>query len=186
MNFTMERARVKTIYTALDDLCTLLMDVVEEGASVGFMPPVSREQARLWWRSMTEQLLTGQRHIFVAMQDGRTVGCVHLAQATAPNSLHRADIQKLLVHPSARRQGIARALMLAVEQHAAAIGLQLLVLDTERDSSAELVIRDWVGSRQASSHSLRNWAMAILTRCITTKKSMQADESKYNYRSMIK
>ena len=44
---------------------------------------------------------------------------------------------KLLVAPSARRAGVARGLMAAMEAHAAAVGRWLLVLDTETGSVAE-------------------------------------------------
>ena len=44
---------------------------------------------------------------------------------------------KLLVHPGQRRQGIARALMQAVEAAARAHGRELLTLDTRSDDHAE-------------------------------------------------
>ena len=46
------------------------------------------------------------------------VGTVMLELVSSPNQPHRAEVQKLLVHPSARRRGLARALMLRAEQEA--------------------------------------------------------------------
>lgn len=43
----------------------------------------------------------------------------------------------MLVHRSARRQGIANQLMLAVEEHARTSGKTLLVLDTVTGDTAE-------------------------------------------------
>jgi GNAT superfamily N-acetyltransferase len=60
-----------------------------------------------------------------------------LEPAWAPNQPHRAEVKKLLVHPDARRRGIARALMLALEDVAAAEGRTLLTLDTRTGDSAE-------------------------------------------------
>jgi acetyltransferase len=54
-----------------------------------------------------------------------------------PNALHRAEVQKLLVLRSWRRQGIGQTLMMAVEQAARQAGRQLLVLDTRLGDVAE-------------------------------------------------
>jgi ribosomal protein S18 acetylase RimI-like enzyme len=59
--------------------------------------------------------------------------------ATPPNQQHRAEVLKLLVHPWARRRGIARALMLAIEAVAQAEGRTLLTLDTWTGSAAEVL-----------------------------------------------
>ena len=56
---------------------------------------------------------------------------------TFPNQRHRAEVAKLLVHPDARRQGIGRSLMVAVEELARAESRTLLTLDTRTGDSAE-------------------------------------------------
>jgi ribosomal protein S18 acetylase RimI-like enzyme len=66
---------------------------------------------------------------------------VQLILATPPNQPHRAEVVKLLVHPDARRQGIARALMTAVEEIARSEGRTLLTLDTVAGSHAETLYR---------------------------------------------
>jgi ribosomal protein S18 acetylase RimI-like enzyme len=54
-----------------------------------------------------------------------------------PNGRHRAEVQKVLVHSSLRRQGLGRALMRAIEAEARACARTLLVLDTESGSGAQ-------------------------------------------------
>jgi len=58
-----------------------------------------------------------------------------------PNGRHRAEISKLLVHPQARRQGIARELMQRAERRARAQGKTLLVLDTRSGDVASDLYR---------------------------------------------
>jgi GNAT superfamily N-acetyltransferase len=58
-----------------------------------------------------------------------------------PNQPHRADVGKLLVHPDARRRGIARALMLALEDLARSAGRSLLTLDCVTGAPAEGLYR---------------------------------------------
>jgi ribosomal protein S18 acetylase RimI-like enzyme len=69
------------------------------------------------------------------------VGTVILNGSAMPNGRHRAEISKLLVHPQARRQGIARELMQRAEQQARAQGKTLLVLDTRSGDVASDLYR---------------------------------------------
>ena len=57
--------------------------------------------------------------------------------AVPENQPHRADIAKMLVHRSARRQGLGALLMRAAEEAALAAGRTLLVLDTVTGADAE-------------------------------------------------
>jgi GNAT superfamily N-acetyltransferase len=79
--------------------------------------------------------------VLVARLGGRVVGTVQLKLAQLENQAHRADVAKLLVHSSARRRGVAEALMAAVEGLASAEGRWLLVLDTLEGSDAERLYR---------------------------------------------
>jgi hypothetical protein len=62
---------------------------------------------------------------------------VQLDYNTPPNQPHRAEVTKLMVHPEARRGGIARALMAALEHRATALGRSLITLDTRTGDMAE-------------------------------------------------
>jgi ribosomal protein S18 acetylase RimI-like enzyme len=80
--------------------------------------------------------------VLLARDDrGRIVGTVQIDLGTPPNQPHRADVLKMLVHPDARRRGIARALMLAVEELARQSGRTLLTLDTVTGGNAEGLYR---------------------------------------------
>ena len=57
------------------------------------------------------------------------------------NSPHRAEIGKVIVLRAMRRQGIARALMVAAEARAREEGRWMLILDTETGSAAESLYR---------------------------------------------
>lgn len=118
-------------------LATLLIDAVEGGASVGFVLPISRDTALAWVDGLADSIADGSRLLWLAHDAGRPLGTVQLELAMRQNGRNRAEVQKLLVMRGARRQGIARALMTALEDAAHALQRGLLFLDTEAGSPAE-------------------------------------------------
>ena len=125
----------------LDDLIALLQDAVDSGASVGFLPPLSREAASDYWRSVFADLDAGHRVLLGAMDGSRLVGSVQLELARKPNASHRAEVQRLLVLRSVRRQGIGERLMRQLHELAREHGRSLLVLDTREGDPSELLYR---------------------------------------------
>jgi ribosomal protein S18 acetylase RimI-like enzyme len=122
---------------ALPDLIRLLQDVVESGASVGFLPPLGDEEADAYWNAVLIDIASGNRVLLVARRVGEIVGAVQLELMTKPNARHRGEVQKLFVLQSQRRRGIAQRLMLALEQVAHEYKRSLLVLDTRQGDVAE-------------------------------------------------
>ena len=117
----------------------LLHDCVHAGASVSFILPFSPDDAVAFWRDRVwPTVRDGTCRVLVARRDEDIVGTVQLDLATPPNQPHRGEIKKLLVHPSVRRAGIARALMLAIEDEARAAQRTLLTLDTASDAAERL------------------------------------------------
>ncbi|ERH63285.1 acetyltransferase [Pantoea dispersa EGD-AAK13] len=114
----------------LASLCEVLHGCVADGASVGFIDADDRAVMARFWQDKIYSLASGDNQLLVAWQAGEIVATVMLGFSSMPNGRHRAEISKLLVHPRARRQGIARRLMLRAEQLAQQQGKTLLVLDT--------------------------------------------------------
>ena len=122
-------------------LAEILRACVDDGASVSFLPPLSVTAARDFTRRLAREVAGSQRVLLGGWIEGVLCGTVTLDLDTPPNQPHRADVQKLLVHPTARRRGLARALMLALEDEARAAGRSLLTLDTRAGSDAEPLYR---------------------------------------------
>ena len=117
----------------------LLHDCVHDGASVNFILPFSREDAAAFWRDrIFPTVKAGTCRVLLAYRDRELVGTVQIDLATPPNQPHRGEVKKLLVHPSARRGGIARELMLAIEDEARLAGRTLLTLDTASPAAERL------------------------------------------------
>jgi ribosomal protein S18 acetylase RimI-like enzyme len=110
----------------VEQLAATLVAVVGQGASVGYLPPLDIETARNYWRGAVQPLID----LVVAKVDGRTAGTVQLESSPKKNAHHRAEVNKLLVHPELQRHGIGRRLMSEVEHIARESGKTLLHLDT--------------------------------------------------------
>lgn len=121
-------------------LGTLLHDCVHTGASVSFILPFSHEDAAAFWRDKVFPAVeAGTCRVLIARNErGRIIGTVQLDLATPPNQPHRAEIKKLLVHPLERRGGIARSLMMRIEEQARDEKRTLLTLDTASPAAEQL------------------------------------------------
>lgn len=121
----------------LAELAAILVDAVAHGASVNFLAGFTHDEAAAFWRGQLPGIADGGRRLLVA-DDGTTlIGTVVLTKAPQPNQPHRADVGKMLVLKAARRRGLGRRLLAAVEALAASQGLTLLQLDTQTGSAAE-------------------------------------------------
>ena len=121
----------------LGDLAAILVDAVAQGASVNFMAGFTLDDGGRFWRRQLAGIEAGDTHLFVAADGEHLVGTVLLMFAPQPNAPHRADIGKMLVLSSARRQGIGRRLLAEAELAARRMGRTLLLLDTETGSAGD-------------------------------------------------
>ncbi len=120
------------------ELGALLHACVHAGASIGFVLPFTADDGEAFWRdTVLPAVRDGTRVLLVAREGGRIIGTVQLDDDTMPNQRHRAEVRKLLVHPAARRRGIARMLMAELERAASQRGRSLLTLDTRTGDTAE-------------------------------------------------
>lgn len=124
----------------------LLIDVVDGGASVGFLGPMQPATADRYWDETLSDL-GAARLLWVAEDAGAIVGSVQLELCQKENGRHRAEVQKLFVLTAHRGRGVASRLMADLEAHARRCGRSLLVLDTQAGSAAEAVYRHFGWNR---------------------------------------
>lgn len=132
----MEILEVKSNERYLTGLTELLVKVVDEGASIGFLPPLGKSEAAAYWSGVKQ---SDEEILFAALIDDKVVGTVQLHLCTKPNGSHRAEIAKLMTDRTIRRKGLGRLLMKTAEERAQKENRRLLVLDTrEGDPSNHL------------------------------------------------
>jgi len=123
------------------DLVDLLCGSVNDGAALGFLPPLLPESGRHYWLSLQEELVAGSRVLLGAFADDVLIGAGQLALPKWTAMRRRAEIQKLLVARASRGRGVERALMSALHDEALFRHRSLVVLITRRGDPTEQFCR---------------------------------------------
>ncbi len=141
---------------AIARLSAILIGCVAEGAGVSFLPPLAPATARALWQATVARIAAGTHVLLAAWHGGVLAGSVGLSIDMPENQPHRGEVAKLLVDPAIRRHGLARALMVRLEQEAARRGRPLLMLDTQAGGAAERLYRSmgWVELGVMPGHAL--------------------------------
>ncbi len=135
----MEIVEIRNVDECTDELSDLLIKVVDEGASIGFLSPLKKQEADAFWESCVEPDIL----FWIAKVDEHIAGTIQLHLCTKPNGTHRAEVAKLMTHPAFRQKGIGRKLLLHAEQRAKEIGRSLLVLDTREGDPSNLLYQSF-------------------------------------------
>ena len=118
------------------ELSDMLIEVVANGGSVGFMHPLPINDANTFWDSALVAASRGERIILGAFDENKLVGTVTLLLSLPPNQPHRAELAKMMTRVSYRGRGIAKTLLQTAEGLAVERGKTLLVLDTAQEEGA--------------------------------------------------
>lgn len=121
----------------IEPLAAILVDCVEDNASINFVWPFTQGDAVAWWRGVIDRMEVGPLVLLGAFRGGGLVGSAQLGLDMPPNQRHRAEVRKVIVHRGARGLGIGTALMAALDGAARRHGRTLLTLDTAAGSSGD-------------------------------------------------
>ena len=75
-------------------LVELLCDCVSDGASIGFIAPLSKAEADEYWQGVAHDLSGHSKILFLAKENDRVFGTVQLSLCQKKNGRHRAEIEK--------------------------------------------------------------------------------------------
>jgi ribosomal protein S18 acetylase RimI-like enzyme len=134
-DFMVRIEQLNSMENYIEGLSELLRLVVDDGASIGFLPPLTVPQAKKYW----ESVLSPDVILLIAQIDNVVVGSIQLHLCTKENGLHRAEIAKLMTHPNYRRNGIGRLLMQCAEEIAKQENRSTIVLDTREGDPSNLL-----------------------------------------------
>lgn len=81
-----------------------------------------------------------------------------------PNAQGQAEVRRVRVHPALRRRGLGRALMQALEQRAAQLGLQEMHLDTTISQPEALAFYRSLGYQEVGRQKFPHWELVFFTK----------------------
>ncbi len=123
-------------------------------AILGFWNPIIRDTTVTFASDqktgpgLLEMIATRRRdgHEFLVAEDaGRVLGLVTYAQFRGGNGYARAMEHTIILAPEARGQGVGRALMAAVEEHARARGAHSMIAGVSAENAAGIAFHAAVG-----------------------------------------
>jgi ribosomal protein S18 acetylase RimI-like enzyme len=95
----------------------------------------------------------------VAELDGHLVGMGGIRPSGLPQ---RAEVLRVRVHPAARRRGVGRALMAALEQRAGQLGIRELHLDTATNQPEAMAFYRGLGYREVGREHQPHWSWTLV------------------------
>ncbi len=145
--FTIRKASVAEAQYAFDliDEYYAEIDVTVRDSRAELEKYLSMNRSGIWLAWCQADDRAGMPHDEVA------IGCILLRPLTQFENA--GEIKRLYVHPSYRGCGVAQAMLLALEDTAAAQGIGWLYLDTKRDLQAAIQFYERSGYRRCERYN---------------------------------
>jgi ribosomal protein S18 acetylase RimI-like enzyme len=137
--------------TDLEDLCDAAEDAIKADGGFGWVAAPPRHIMEAYWRGV---VLVPGRSIFVARLDGTICGSAQLARPPRNNEAQAfaAQLTSNFIAPWARGHGLARRIVLAVEEAARAQGFVILNLDVRDSQAAAIQLYESLGFIRWGTH----------------------------------
>jgi ribosomal protein S18 acetylase RimI-like enzyme len=137
--------------TDLHDLCDAAEAAIKGGGGFGWLSVPPRHIMEAYWRGV---LLVPERQVFVARLDGTICGSAQLARPPRNNEAQSfaAQLSGNFIAPWARGHGLARQIVLVVEDAARAAGFTILNLDVRDTQTAAIQLYESLGYVRWGTH----------------------------------
>jgi ribosomal protein S18 acetylase RimI-like enzyme len=141
----------KVAGTDLHDLCDAAEAAIKGGGGFGWLSVPPRHIMEAYWRGV---LLVPERQVFVARLDGTICGSAQLARTPRNNEAQAfaAQLTSNFIAPWARGHGLARHIVLVVEDAARAAGFTILNLDVRDTQTAAIQLYESLGYVRWGTH----------------------------------
>src|SRR5262249_40076334 len=135
----------------LQDLCEAAEEGIRAGGGFGWLKPPHRPVMESYWRGV---ILIPDRMLFVGRLDGVIAGTAQLVRPARNNEAQARTVQLTthFVAPWARGHGLARAIVVTVEEAARAANALVLNLDVRERQEAAIQLYQSLGYRQWGTH----------------------------------
>lgn len=149
------RLTVECVTTLADDdlqaLCDACHAAILDGGGFGWVSPPGRQALERYFHGV---LLVPERDLFIGRADGVITGSGQLVRPPRNNEAqaHAATFMHSFVAPYARNHGLARLMMLKVEEKARSAGYRVLNLDVRETQQAAIALYESMGFERWGVH----------------------------------
>lgn len=119
--------------------------VAAQGGAVGWLYEPARAEVDGWLDELIEKVQAGRARLFVVRRGGRIEALGYWARLAGEVFERNAEVRKVMTHPDARGQGLARRVVRALVEDAGAAGVEVLVLDVRGNNHAALELYESEG-----------------------------------------
>lgn len=135
----------------LSALCEATNAAILDGGGFGWINPPGQAALERYFRGV---MLVPERELFVARADGVITGSAQLVRQPRNNEAQAfaASIMHSFVAPYARGNGLARLMMVRIEERARALGYKVLNLDVRETQEAAITLYESMGYTRWGIH----------------------------------
>lgn len=135
----------------LHALCEATNAAILDGGGFGWVSPPGQQALERYFQGV---LLVPERELFIGRVDGLITGSCQLVRPPRNNEAqaHAAQFMHSFVAPYARGHGLARLMMLKVEERARAAGFRSLNLDVRETQDAAITLYESLGYERWGVH----------------------------------
>jgi RimJ/RimL family protein N-acetyltransferase len=135
----------------LQELCEAAEDGIRVGGGFGWLSPPPRELMENYWKG---SLLVPERSLIIGRLDGVIAGSAQLVRQPRNNEAraHSGQMMTNFVASWARGHGLAREIVLAVEEEARTQGLGVLNLDVRESQVAAIQLYQSLAYHHYGTH----------------------------------
>jgi ribosomal protein S18 acetylase RimI-like enzyme len=135
----------------LQALCEATHAAILDGGGFGWVNPPGQQALERYFRGI---MLVPERELFVGRVDGVITGSAQLVRPPRNNEAQASSARFMhsFVAPYARGQGLARLMMLRVEERARAQGYRVLNLDVRETQHAAIALYESLGYTRWGEH----------------------------------
>jgi ribosomal protein S18 acetylase RimI-like enzyme len=134
--------------TLCGEIHRLLHDVTAAGGAIGWVDPPSRKESGEWLGSLFEDVLHGDAALCLAGLDGVSQGMGCWRRDNMKVHRKRAEISKVMVHPTARGRGLGRIITTALVADARDAEIETLHLSARGNNHLAIAIYNSLGFKE--------------------------------------
>ncbi|WP_329787206.1 GNAT family N-acetyltransferase [Lentzea sp. DG1S-22] len=130
------------------EIHAVVHDVVAAGGAVGYHQPPTYDRISTWLDTVLKQVRDGDAAFAAALVDGvvRAVGLWRRGSTAVFQ--HRAEVQQVMAHPSARGLGLGRLVVEGLVGNARARGIEIVMLGVRGNNHGAIELYESIGFRE--------------------------------------